>query len=370
MKLRLPRWSRLSRFSESSGTAPETWALEVQIHPSDIRRRVRYLFLTRRQVTLWCIPALGYLAFLAVAAWTAPGVIGGMLNRQDYGLLVSERARQGERLQELVGRLEQLQQRTGGLNLRMNKILLAYGLDVDRQAARRGQLAPMLSIPPATDSIYSGTIQQGNRLQARIGERLNVLSYFLQQVRTFEQEHMDQVRSTPSFCPIQGGDFVLTSPFGRRRSPYTKEFELHTGLDLAAPVGKPVLSPADGVVVFAGTYPMGRSLHWWRFGSLVMVRNGDGFVTLFGHCNEIKVKAGQKVKQGDILATVGNTGWSTSPHVHYEVRRKLADGRWVPVDPLIYILDHRWQNEERLLLQARSAPPVQGYEPLPPLVGK
>lgn len=367
MKLRLPRLPRLPRLSKDVVAAPETWTLEVQIHPSDIRRRVRYLFLTRRQLTLWCIPALGYLAFLAVAAWTAPGVIGGMLNRQEYGLLVSERARQGDRLQELVGRLQELQERTGGLSLRMNKILLAYGLDADRQAARRG---PAVPIPPAPDSIYSGTIEQGYRLQARTGERMVLLSTYLRQVRAFEQEHKDQVRSTPAFCPIQGGDYVLISPFGRRRSPYTKEFELHTGLDLAAPVGKPVVSPADGVVVFAGVYPMGRSLHWWRFGNLVMVRNGDGFVTLFGHCNEIKVRAGQKVKQGDVLATVGNTGWSTSPHVHYEVRRKLADGRWVPADPLIYILDHRWQNEERLLLQARSAPPVEGYEPLPPLVGK
>jgi murein DD-endopeptidase MepM/ murein hydrolase activator NlpD len=330
MKLRLPRRFRRPDRPDWDA-APETWTLEVQIHPSDIRRRVRYLFLTRRQLTLWCIPALVYLTFLAVAAWSAPGVIGGMLNRQEYGLLVSERARQGDRLQELVGRLDQLQERT---------------------------------------SIYSGTIQQGYRLQARTGERLGVLSVFLQQVRAFEQQHKDQVGSTPSVCPIQGGDFVLTSPFGRRRSPYTKEFELHAGLDLAAPVGKPVLSPAEGVVVFAGTYPMGRSIHWWRFGNLVIVRNGDGFVTLFGHCNEIKVKAGQKVSQGDVLATVGTTGWSTSPHLHYEVRRKLADGRWVPVDPLIYILDHRWQNEERLLLQARSAPPAQAYEPLPPIVGK
>jgi murein DD-endopeptidase MepM/ murein hydrolase activator NlpD len=371
MKLRLPRWPRLSRDRLlRDKTVPESWTLEVQIHPGNIRRRVRYLFLTRRQLTLWCIPALGYLAFLAVAAWTAPGVIGGMLNRQEYSLLVSERARQGDRLQELVGRLEQLHERTGGLNLRMNKILLAYGLDADRQAGRPARRIPIAPMPPDPDSIYSGTIQQGKRLQSRIGERLGMVGGFLRQVRTFEQEHQDQVRNTPSFCPVQGGDFVLTSPFGRRRSPFTREFELHTGLDLAAPVGKPVLSPADGVVVFAGVYPMGRSLHWWRFGNLVIVRNGETFVTLFGHCNELKVKAGQKVKQGDVLATVGNTGWSTSPHVHYEVRRRLADGRWLPVDPLIYILDHRWQNEERLLLQARSAPALQGYEPLPSIVGK
>ena len=72
------------------------------------------------------------------------------------------------------------------------------------------------------------------------------------------------------------------------------------------------------------------------------------------------MKTGQKVRQGDVLATVGNTGWSTSPHVHYEIRRRTEDGRWVPVDPLIYILDHRWPNEERLLAQGPERPPDEG----------
>jgi murein DD-endopeptidase MepM/ murein hydrolase activator NlpD len=345
---------------------PETWSLEVQIHPSDIRHRVRYLFLTRRQMTLWSIVALVYIAGLTVAAWAAPAVIGGMLNRQEYYSLETERARQGERLQELVGRLDQLREQTDGLHLRMRKILTAYGLPSARVA---GQGTYPVAVPPTPDSIYSGMIQQGSRLQSRIGQRLKLLDAFIREVHVFEQEHKDQVVSTPSVCPLRG-DFVLTSAFGRRRSPFTKEFDFHAGIDLAAPLGQPVQAPADGVVVFAGLYPMGRSVVWWRYGNLVMVRNGDHFVTLFGHCNEIKVRAGQKVRQGDVLATVGNTGWSSSPHLHYEVRRKMEDGRWVPADPLIYILDHRWQNEERLLLQARSGPPAQGFEPLPPIVGK
>ena len=124
------------------------------------------------------------------------------------------------------------------------------------------------------------------------------------------------------------------------------------------------------MVVFAGQVPVSRSLIWWRLGKLVIVRNGEKFVTLFGHCEELRVRAGQRVRQGDVLGTVGNTGWSTSPHVHYEVRRRTGDGPWVPVDPLIYILDHRWPNEERLLARARSAPELQGYEPLPPIVEK
>ncbi len=355
------------RLPEKTGRQERApWALEIQIHPGNIRRRVRYLFLTRRQLVLWSIPFALYLAFLAVALWSAPSVIGGMVNRQEYSALVAERSRQGDRLQELMGRLEQLQERAGGLDVRMDKILLAYGLDPEPEE----RTSRPFSVVRAPESIYAGTVLQGSRLQSRIGQSLSLLDSSIRRVRAFEQEHRDLVSSTPSSCPVRGGDFVLTSLFGRRRSPYTREFDFHAGLDLATPVGQPVHSPADGVVVFAGVYPMGRSLHWWRFGNLVIVRNGPGFATLFGHCDEIKVRAGQKVKQGDVLATVGNTGWSTSPHLHYEVRRRQEDGRWVPVDPLIYILDHRWQNEERLLLQARNAPPAQGYEPLPPLVGK
>lgn len=353
------KWLRLPPRPEG---APEAWSLEVQIHPSDIRRRVRYLFLSRRQVTLWSFPALAYMAFLALGLWSAPAVIGGALHRHEYSSLVAERSQQGERLQELVSRLQQVEERADGLHLRMSKILLAYGLP---PAAAAGRPLP---VPEPPDSIYAGTIQQGNRLQARIGERLGTVDAHLREVRAYEQANREQVRSTPSICPLRDGDFVLTSTFGRRRSPFTREFELHVGLDLAAPQGMAIRSPADGVVVFAGEYPVSRSVGWWRFGKLVIVRNGDRFVTLFGHCDELRVRAGQKLRQGDVLGTVGNTGWSTSPHVHYEVRRRTEDGRWVPADPLIYILDHRWPNEERLLAQARSAPELQGYEPLPSVV--
>jgi murein DD-endopeptidase MepM/ murein hydrolase activator NlpD len=354
-------WFRLPPRPEGN---PEAWSLEVQIHPGNIRRRVRYLFLSRRQVTLWSIPALAYMAFLALGLWSAPAVIGRVVYRREYSSLVAERSQQGERLQDLVSRLAQVEQRTDGLHLRMNKILLAYGMPAGTSAS------PPVPVQDAPDSIYARTIHQGHRLRARIGQRLGAVDTHLREVRAYEQANQEQVRSTPSVCPLRDGDFVLTSTFGRRRSPFTKEFEVHVGLDLAAPQGLPIRSPADGVVVFAGEYPVSRSVGWWRFGKLVIVRNGDRFVTLFGHCDEVRVRAGQKIRQGEVLGTVGNTGWSTSPHVHYEVRRRAGDGRWVPADPLIYILDHRWPNEERLLAQARSAPELQGYEPLPAVVGK
>ena len=340
----------------------ESWTLEVQIHPSDIRRKVRYLFLSRLQVTLWSVVVLLYLFVLAVAVAFAPGVAGGLLNRQEYQVLTAERARQGERLQELVRRMEQIDRRAAALNTRMDKIFLAYGLP---QARARGYGGYPFRPVPVPESIYGSAIQRGNRLQARTGERLGVLDTFLREIREFERSNPEQVRATPALCPLRGSDFVLTSSFGRRRSPFTREFELHAGLDLAANRGTPIHAPADGVVAFAGQFPMGRNPVWWRFGNMVILRHGGRFVTVFGHCDEIRVRTGQQVRQGDFLATVGSTGWSTNPHLHYEIRRRTGEEEHRPVDPMIYILDRRWQNEERLLVRAARAPAATGFEPLP-----
>ena len=338
----------------------ESWSFEVQIHPGDIRRRVRYLFLSRVQITLVCLAVLIYLLFLALALALAPGVINGAMNRQQYDNLAVERAQQGERLQTMVARLEQIEARTQKLHLGLSKLSLAYALPAVRTRVREAEPSEEL----LSDSIYSGSIQQGDRLRSRIGKRLAVLETALSDLREFERVHQDRVRTTPSICPLRD-DFVLTSSFRNRRSPFTKEMELHAGIDLSAPVGTPIHASADGVVVFAGQYPVSRGPAWSRFGNLVVLRHGEELVTLYGHCAEIRVRAGQKVSRGDILGTVGNTGWSASPHVHYEVRRKEGDGDFRPLDPLVFILDRRWPNEERLLDRAANRDRLSGYEPLP-----
>jgi murein DD-endopeptidase MepM/ murein hydrolase activator NlpD len=292
-------------------------------------------------------------------------VAGNLLGYREYQSLVAERSRSGERLQELVTGLEELKTRSEELGLSMNKIFLAYGLSAVESSGQGGY--PFAAEPPP-ESIYAGAIERGNALTAGVSEQLQVLETFLHEVRDFEQAHRDQALSTPSICPLRGDDFVLTSPFGNRRSPFTKAIAFHAGIDLAAPTGSPIYAPADGLVVFAGRYPLRRSVGWWRYGNLVVLRHSDRFISVFGHCHEVKVRRGQRVRQGDLLALVGNSGWSTNPHLHYEVRRKGEDAVFRPVDPRIYILDHRWRDQERLLVRARRAPDLTDFEPLPKLI--
>ncbi len=363
---RLAAWSRRTLPLVGGGsdrfTMDQRPFLEIQYHPHNIRRGVRYLFLTRRQFAGILLGSATYLAFLGFSLTIAPTVIGNYLAMEENEELVRQRSREGERLKTMVQQMADLEARSDDVRLEMSKIYLAYGFSDDGSLGKGGYPHTPADVP---QSIYAATIRRGNGLHARISEQLGVLDAFLEEVRSFEESNREQVETTPSISPLRGENFVLTSPFGTRTSPFTKEIDFHAGIDLAAAVGTPIHAPASGVVAFAGRYPLRQSVGWWRYGNLVALRNGDRFITLFGHCDEIKVRSGQKVRQGDVLATVGNTGWSTNPHLHYEVRRFEPDRDFIPIDPRIYILDHRWRDEERLLIRARNSPDSRGFEPLP-----
>ena len=360
-----PRRGRSSR--QASPGRRERALFELQFHPGDIRRRVRYLFVGRRRLARWALAAVAWLALLGFAAAVAPDVLAGLRARRELPRLDAERERQGERLRAMVARLGELSGRSEELRLRVEKARLAYGLAEERSSGQGGfPFQPR----PVPRSIFANVIESGRGQEAGLHEQLAVLDTFLDEVQALERANRELTLRTPSTNPLKGTNFYLTSPFGNRRSPFTKAIDFHAGIDLAAPIGKPIHAPADGVVVFAGRYPHRQSVAWWRYGNLVVLRHGEEFITLFGHCEEVEVRRGQRVRQGELLATVGGTGWSTSPHLHYEVRRRDEDGTFRPVDPRIYILDHRWRDEERILVRARSAPALDGYEPLPRLLAR
>lgn len=136
-------------------------------------------------------------------------------------------------------------------------------------------------------------------------------------------ERQSLLLSTPNIKPARGW---FTSRFGYRISPFTGRSALHAGLDIAAAPGSPIYAPGDGIVTFAG--------YDESYGKLVSIDHGYGVTTRYGHCAQIYVQTGQRVSRYDVVASVGNTGRSTGPHLHYEVR---VNG--VPRNPALYILD-------------------------------
>jgi len=340
----------------------DTPVVEVQVHPGSVRWGVRYLFLTRKH--LFGLSVLGGLLTLVAifGLLVLPHVVGGLFRAREYQSLLTERELQGERVQALSVELQSLRDEATGLRTRLERIYLTYGMSAEDALGHGGY--PFDEVAEI-ESIYGAAVQHGRGLENELDEELAVLDTFINEIESFEEAHADQARVTPSISPLEPEGFVLTSPFGTRRSPFTKKIDLHPGLDMAAKTGTAIMAPADGVVVFAGRYPSRQSVAWWRYGDLVALRHGDLFITLFGHCDEVLVRNGQQVTQGEVIATVGNSGWSTSPHLHYEVRLQEDDGRFVPVDPRVYILDHRWRDQEQLLIRARRAPDLSAYEPLP-----
>lgn len=122
--------------------------------------------------------------------------------------------------------------------------------------------------------------------------------------------------------PVQG--YPMTSRFGYRVHPIFRTRRLHTGMDYGAPAGVHIRAADSGVVISAG----------WRggYGKAVLIDHGKGIVTLYAHSSAYYVRAGQRVKKGQVIAAVGSTGYSTGPHLHFEVRRNGA-----PINPASFL---------------------------------
>lgn len=157
--------------------------------------------------------------------------------------------------------------------------------------------------------------------QLIIGRRIFVpakkfKSLYVTATQTTKEKKLSEIQSQKGMefiWPVEGG--VVTSPFGFRRG------RPHDGLDISAHTGTPIHAAADGKVIFAKRFA--------GYGNLVVIKHRKNFFSAYAHAENILVSSGRKVRQGQQIATVGSTGHSTGPHVHFEIRRKTD-----PVDPI------------------------------------
>jgi murein DD-endopeptidase MepM/ murein hydrolase activator NlpD len=132
----------------------------------------------------------------------------------------------------------------------------------------------------------------------------------------------------PNGSPI-GRYIRITSRYGYRYHPLFRRRKFHAGVDLAARYGQPVRATANGIVVYAG---------WKRgYGRTIIIRHQLGFTTLYGHLSKIRVRIGSYVRKGQVIGYAGSSGYSTGPHLHYEVRYLQR-----PINPVYFI---RWNKK-------------------------
>lgn len=261
----------------------------------------------------------GLLAAAVVLALTLVGLLADYvminLDRNELQRLRVENLTQREELHRLVVKLEDLRQEMVVLAQNDAKVRVMAKL-----SAPKGDSLVGIGGPAKQDDVS----REFGEIQQRIDEvrrQIDLRRESQEEIQGILNDQRSLLAAKPVGWPVKGW---LTSSFGMRRDPFNGRRKMHEGLDIASRTGTPVIATADGIVSSVKTEP--------GYGKVVTIDHGYGYRTIYGHNSKIFAKVGQRVRRGDRIAAVGNTGRSTGSHVHYEVR---LNG--VPVNPHKYL---------------------------------
>ena len=266
-------------------------------HSSRSRARVQRIRVEKRSVTIFCTVLLFFAVGLFYGLYGLTQQAAHLRTEFENQRLRAENERQRQELEKLNNRVEKVEDTS-------RKLAEKSGV-VDAGANMPGSGGPAL---PLDEMGLATLTAKTNRLE--------------EDLRSYEAILRER-GYTPSVWPVDG---TLEGGFGGRRNPFGGPgWEFHSGQDIEAPWGAPVIAGASGKVSFVG----------WQngYGQLVIVDHGGGLSTRYGHLSHIDVELNQTVSRAQLLGKVGSTGRSTGPHLHYEVR--INDQ---PVNPLQYLL--------------------------------
>ncbi|APG43340.1 M23 family metallopeptidase [Syntrophotalea acetylenica] len=249
------------------------------------------------------------LRLLGVALVVAGVILSGLayhcfrmqLDYAELQRLRTEKSVYRQKLRSMAGQLQSLRKEMVVLASNDTKVRLMTKLAKPVEGVPAGIGGPVESDPGLE---LSGVQRQIDEIRRSIDLR----RASLEELQGALNDQRSLFAARPAGKPVKGW---ITSGFGLRRSPFGGGRRMHCGLDIAARIGTPITAPADGVIKRVATAP--------DYGKMVVIDHGYGYQTVYGHTSKVFVKAGQRVRRGDIIAAVGNTGRSTGPHLHYEV---------------------------------------------------
>lgn len=330
--------------------------IEIQIHPSDIRKKVRFYFISSKKLKILGIISVLIIFFFCFAIVMAPTSYVKEITKNYYKLEKKQNAYLKNEIQKLISFYKENEEKLIKLREKYEHLYLLYGIPFNSKGLGGTTIVkiPKQKEPEEVIPLY----------YERVQELLNVSEKLYEEISIYDEKYKSLSLFTPSISPLPYGSYLLTSVFGQRINPFTNKSEFHQGIDFSCPEGTETYATAYGKVTYSGRYPLSLNVGWWRYGNLVVINHNNNFITIYAHLSKTFVKRGDNVKRGQKIAQTGNSGWSTRPHLHYEVRRLSLDQDYICVDPRIYILDLEWKEMGKILKMTKDNL-GKDFEPLP-----
>lgn len=177
-----------------------------------------------------------------------------------------------------------------------------------------------------------------------LAKAIYIQSKSYDEIENLAQNKIQMLASIPAILPVslKNKSTRFSSSYGYRMHPIYKTVKLHAGMDFSGSIGTPIYATGDGKVVYAEIHK--------GYGKSILIDHGFNYQTLYAHLNAYNVRPGQKVKRGDIIGYMGNTGMSTGPHIHYEVKKN-----GIPVDPINYYFNDLTADEyDKMVTEANN----------------
>ena len=303
-----------------------------------LRKRYYILFVARdedgrvRKIPVPLHYAYGFLAAALVGAFTIVGLAGSysrmLLKTESYNQLRQQKETLSKDYKQMAQIAHDRDVQVASLGALASEVTALYGLKQNKMAVGKAASSAAAAPTPATLALTDDVSQQQVKMSIDQFYALRTQALSGQVTRALEVGLSPSfvgdwtvLADAPSLWPIEGR---VTSSFGERQDPINGEGAFHSGIDISAPTGTPVRATAEGEVSGAS---MGAG-----YGREVVVDHGHDMLTVYGHLSAMAVLPGQHVTRGQVIGYVGQTGRSTGPHLHYEVRVHK-----VPVNPYKYL---------------------------------